>query len=204
MNNCHLEWGSVAEWAAAIATFLAVVVSLRLARRADGPRMKVFADKRIFIDPGAVPDRSNVNLTEMPEILYLEATNVGVTRVHVIGVGWSWRFIRAVSAHQNPPDVSERSHREWPCKLEHGDQMQWRLPFDPLVTSLAKVMFAKCWWWRLKLKFLRVVVYTSTDDRFRGSLGPGLKKAFIEKTTLLRSSRDRAHSSAGGQGSSQR
>ena len=176
-------------WAGAIATFCAVVVSLRLARRAERPQMKVGIDERIIVDPGAAHDRSNIRLEDFPEVIVLSATNTGLTRVRVNSVGWHWFLIRDIGALQNPPD--QRSHSNWPTVLEHGDEMQWVLDLGLLVPKLAKDMLARSWWWRLKLELLCVIVGTSTGHRFRARLGPTLKKTFAAQVRNMRSSDSR-------------
>jgi hypothetical protein len=147
-------------WAGAIATFLAVIVSLWLSRR-DRPRLKVSVDERIIVDPAAVADPGNVQLADFPLVMILTATNTGPTRIRINGVGWYWYFIRGLGAHQNPPEPHNRSRPEWPTVLEHADTLQWVLDRDHLVKSLATGLFAGNWWWRLKLELFCVAVNTT-------------------------------------------
>src|SRR6266478_2015919 len=149
-------WEVLGTWAAALATFSAVVVSLRLARQAERPRLRVSVEHRLLLDPAEIRDPENVRPEEMRDMIYFEAVNVGMTRVRINSVGWHWFLIRGMGALQNPPVRSNRSH-DWPAILEHGDQLQWILPFD-LVSDLAGKMLADSWWGRGKLRLLCIIV----------------------------------------------
>lgn len=175
-------------WAAALATFAAVLASLWLARKAERPRLIVSCDQRVLIDPANVEDPGNVQPEEMPDIISLNVTNVGLTRVRINSVGWHWYLIRGRGAIQNPPVPEMRSHG-WPAILEHGDQLQWMLPFDELVDNIATNMLADSRWWRLKLQLLCITVYTSTRHTFRCRLGPTLRATFRERTSQIRRAR---------------
>jgi hypothetical protein len=181
-------WEMLGTWAAAIATFAAVIVSLRLARRAERPQVTVSVDQRLLLDPAKIPDPGNVQLDNLPDMIALTITNVGLTRVRINSVGWYWILIRGKGALQNPPDRGARSH-DWPALLEHGDQLQWILPFEYLVTTISTTMLADSWWWRWKLQLLCVTVGTSTGHRFRARLGPTLKKSFAVETARIRANR---------------
>ena len=173
-------------WAGAIATFLAVVVSLRLARRAEQPRLMVTVDERVFINPAEVPDPGNVHVEDFPLVIVLTATNTGMTRVRVNGVGWHWYLIRGRGSYQNPPELDKRSRPDWPTVLEHADTLQWVLDRKHLVHELAATMLPGNWWWRLKLELLCVAIYTTTGNTFRARLGPTLKESFIAETRRIR------------------
>jgi hypothetical protein len=182
-------WEVLGVWAGAAATFAAVVVSLRLARRAEQPRLIVEIDQRVLLNPAEVDDPANVRLEDFPDVIVLTVTNVGATRVRVNSVGWHWVLIRGKGALQNPPELRDRSRPDWPTVLEHGDQLQWVLALDYLVNTIAINMLAGSWWWRLKLELLCVTVGTSTGHRFRGRMGPTLKKSFVSEIERLRATR---------------
>jgi hypothetical protein len=88
MDDLYKLYEVLGVWVGAIATFLAVVVSLRLARRAERPRLRVSVDERVFINPADVRDPANVSLEDFPLVISVAATNIGVTRVRVNAVGW--------------------------------------------------------------------------------------------------------------------
>ena len=144
-----------------------------------------------LVDPSKVPDPENIRLDEQPTRIFFVATNVGMTRVRINSVGWHWRLIRDKGSYQNPPERRDQSH-PWPATLEHGDQLQWILPFEDIVDHIARNMLANNWWWRVKLQFLRVIVGTSTGRRFREPPGPSLKKSIAESTAKIRAERKRA------------
>jgi hypothetical protein len=180
-------WEVLGTWAAAVATFAAVIVSLRLARRAERPQLRIRADLRLLLDPAKVADPENVRRDQLPEMIFLDMANVGLTTARITSVGWHWYWIRSTGALQNPPEHFMRSH-PWPTVLEHSDQLQWLLkPED--VLCLAAPMLAGTWWWRLKLQLLCVIVGTSTGDSFRGRLGPSLREAFANETAKIRAAR---------------
>ena len=184
-------WEMLGTWAAAIATFAAVIVSLRLARRAEMPKLTVSCDERLLLDPAVIRDPGNVQPDEMPAMIFLVVTNIGMTRVRINSVGWHSYLIRGRGGLQNPPERGERSH-DWPALLEHGDQMQWMLSLEYLVNYIAKNMLADSWWWRLKLELLCVIIGTSTGHRFRTRLGPTLKESFVKATARIRAERKRS------------
>jgi hypothetical protein len=184
-------WEVLGTWAAAVATFAAVIVSLRLARRAERPRLRVSVDHRLLLDPAKFRDRANVRPDEMRDMVYFEAVNVGMTRVRINSVGWHWFLIREIGALQNPPERTDRSH-DWPAILEHGDELQWILPFD-LVNNLAEKMLASSWWWRVKLRLMCIIVSTSTGDSFRAPVGPELRRTFAKAVKRIRASRAAEH-----------
>jgi hypothetical protein len=183
-QDSYKLWEVLGTWAAAVATFSAVVVSLRLARQTERPRLRVSVDLRVLLDPAKVRDPGNVRPDEMPDMIYFEAVNVGLTRVRINSVGWHWFLIRGMGGVQNPPSRGERSH-DWPAVLEHGDQLQWILPID-LVSNIAGKLLADSWWWRGKLRLLRIIAYTSTGHRFRAPIGPALRKLFADEIKRIR------------------
>jgi hypothetical protein len=173
-------------WAGAVATFAAVVVSLRLARRAERPRLAVKVDQWAYIDPAKVSDPGNVRVEDFPDVIVLTVTNLGLTRARIDSVYWHWFLLRGKGALQNPPERHERTPANWPSALDHGDQLQWILQPHDLVPKISSDMLARNWWWRLKLQLLCVMVSTSTGHHFRARLGPTLKKSFAVETKRLR------------------
>jgi hypothetical protein len=182
-------WEVLGTWAAAIATFAAVLVSLWLARKAERPKLRVTVEAMQLVDPAQITDPENVRLDEMPTKVFLVVTNIGMTRVRINSVGWHWRVLRGNGSYQNPPERNNQSH-PWPATLEHGDQLQWILPFEDLVHYIAENMLASDWWWRAKLQFFRVIVGTSTGKQFRARPGPTLKKSFADETARIRAVRN--------------
>ena len=181
-------WEVIGTWVAGIGSLAAVVASLWLARKAERPKLRVSAEVMKLVDPSKVSDRETIRVAEQPDRIFLVATNVGMTRVRINSVGWHWRLIRDVGSYQNPPERSNQSH-PWPAILEHGDQLQWILPFEDIVEHIAENMLANSWWWRVKLRFLRVIVGTSTGNQFLAPPGPSLREAFAEATAKIRVNR---------------
>jgi hypothetical protein len=181
-------WEVLGTWAAAIATFAAVLTSLWLARKAERPRLRVTVEAMKLVDPSKVLDPERIRLDEQPTRIFLVATNVGMTRIRINSVGWHWWLIRDKGSYQNPPERQDQSH-PWPATLEHGDQLQWILPFEDIVEHIAENMLSTTMWWRTKLQFLRVIVGTSTGRRFLAPPSPTLKQAIGETTARIRARR---------------
>lgn len=87
MSEAELFWvkvSAVAEVAAAVATFLAVVVSLFIALHARKPRLKLTVGERLII--GGAQDGLS--------LLMFNVANAGERPVHINGVGWRTGWLR--------------------------------------------------------------------------------------------------------------
>lgn len=71
-------WNAVGTWVAGIATFSAVIVSLRLARNASRVRLKVEAGVRVLAGGGQLID----------DLICVMVTNLGERPVTVDNIGW--------------------------------------------------------------------------------------------------------------------
>jgi hypothetical protein len=192
MHDPRSDWWNVANvvgtWLAAIGTIGTVIVALRLASRAERPRLRVEAERGPWVNRSEAREPGIIYPDEMHDSITLEITNVGSTRVRINSVGWLWYGARG--AAQPAPETTYHSHI-LPATLDPGEQLEWVFPYEKLLPELAKYILALAptKLWRLRLLLLRVAIYTSTGRRFTGRLGPELKKAFSDKTCQLRSAR---------------
>jgi hypothetical protein len=84
----RIDWNVIAaigQVAGAVATFLAVVVSMRLARKARMPEVKLKVGERLIITQGQ---------EETPSVLMISVTNTGERAIHVRQVGWHTGWFR--------------------------------------------------------------------------------------------------------------
>lgn len=150
----------LAQWAAALGTLLAVVVSLYLARREGRTRIRVRADAGIGKGPDGVP---------LERQLFVNVTNHGLRPITVEWIGfqaWPWRRRSSIVA-VGPP----RSDR-LPFRLEHGEEKSLRLPLDEWVKMTAKA--DQLTWWRVLR--LRVHVHTTLGHIERRFVGNRLRR----------------------------
>jgi hypothetical protein len=111
-------WNVIGTWLAGIATFAAVVVSLRLARSADKIRLRAHAGLRVVVSGDGSP-------TE--EHLEIQVTNIASRPVTVASVGW------AVGKRKNKrfclQTVSGQYTHQYPIELPHGKSARFLVSF---------------------------------------------------------------------------
>ncbi len=73
-------WNVIGTWLAGFATFLAVVVSLHLARKAESIRLKVNVGIRLVFAGDGTPAEEHIGFS---------IVNLGTRNVNIISVGWS-------------------------------------------------------------------------------------------------------------------
>lgn len=78
------KWAAIGQIAGAIATFLAVIVSLYIARSGRRPRLKLKVGERMVIGG----DEHGLKL------LMFSVANMGERPVHIRGIGWSTGWLR--------------------------------------------------------------------------------------------------------------
>jgi hypothetical protein len=133
-----------------------------------------------------------VRVSDFPEVIIVEASNSGESRVIVIGVWWQVRYPRLFrwlapkgGYHTNPPELHRRSHKEWPAILEPAQTLQWQLDLD-VAAEMAERLLAPSWLWRLHLRFFRVGVSTSVGVSVVGKLGSALKQGMRARVEAKR------------------
>jgi hypothetical protein len=129
----------------------------------------------VLIDPNTARDPGNIQRDEMQDMISIEVTNLGNRPVRINSIGWHWLLLRKLGALQNPPEPQFRSHG-MPATLNYGEQLQWALTDIDVLSNIAEHMLSRTRSWPIKLHLLRIIASTATGHRFRGKLGPSLKK----------------------------
>jgi hypothetical protein len=148
-------WNTVGTWLAAIATFLAVLVSLYLAQKSDRVNLRASAGIRmVFAGDGSPPE----------EHVGVNVVNLGDRPVNVTAIGWrigsrrNKRFcIQPVAGHYT---------HQYPKQLAHGEQATFMVSFKAapdwartFATDFVKDVSDR------NLKTLRALVSTSVGRR---------------------------------------
>lgn len=111
-------WNAIGTWLAGIATFAAVVVSLRLVSRADRVRLKVHAGIRLlFIGDGSPAE----------ELLEIHVTNLGDRPATVTSVGWA--IGKRKKRRYCLQSLSGRYTAQYPKELAHGQSASFQVSF---------------------------------------------------------------------------
>lgn len=147
-------WNAVGIWLAGIATFVAVVVSLHLARNADRVRLQANAGIRlVFAGDG----------TTAEEHVGISAVNRGNRPVTINSIGW--RIGKGTKTrHCIQPVVGQYMH-QYPKQLAHGDQATFLVSFKAM--SAWPKDFAAGFVQDVRprnLKTLRAVIHTSVGE----------------------------------------
>jgi hypothetical protein len=165
------NWGSVADWAAAVASAGASITALYLARRSDRIELKGYFGVRTLVGNGGIG----------PDYVFINVTNVAPrsTRIQTISIhtGW-WRIHRAQAIIPNwEPGVSS----ELPKTLGDGESAQWAVRLIENDKWLREIIsdFAKGWW---GVETFRLQVHTTNGRSF--SMRP--EKAMRERMHDLR------------------
>lgn len=111
-------WNAVGTWLAGIATFLAVIVSLHLARKSEKVNLRTSVGIRLIFEGDGTPAEENV---------VFSAVNLGGRPVNVVSVGScagkgkAKRFcIQPVAGHYT---------HQYPKQLAHGEQATFLVSF---------------------------------------------------------------------------
>lgn len=111
-------WIAVGAWLGAAATFSAVVVSLRLATRAERVRLLAYAAiLQVFAGDGSPPE----------DFVGITAVNLGDRPVTIVSVGWRigrWKWARFCVQSFTGPATSDQC----PIQLTHGEQARFMIP----------------------------------------------------------------------------
>ncbi len=173
-----LDWNFIngfSGWLSAIGTLLAVIVSLWLARRDSRVRLKlhvgirkIFFERKIYERPA-----------EEPDFLLIAVTNVGRRVVTVTGLFWKNRLVPRRWLFQMPGEA--RLSAQIPARLQDGDEADFAVPLAALAPGSESADF-KALIPRprmLTIRFLRIVVRTSTGEHFAAPLERELRKWFL-------------------------
>lgn len=147
-------WNTVGTWVAGIATFLAVIVSLYLARKADRVRIHANAGIRhVFVGDG----------TPAEECVGITAVNQGERPVMINSIGW--RVGKGKDARHCIQPISGEYTDQYPKQLAHGEQVSFFVSFKAM-PSWPKdfgVGFVKDLRPR-NIKTLRAIIHTSVGQ----------------------------------------
>lgn len=144
-------WNAVGTWLAGIATFIAVLVSLYLARRAEAVKIKADVGIRlVFAGDG----------TAAEEHVGFSIVNLGDRSVNIVSIGWSVGKGKS-KRHCIQPAAGQYSH-QYPKQLAHAEQASFLVSFKTMpnwpkdfAQGFVKDMSEK------NLKTLRALINTS-------------------------------------------
>jgi hypothetical protein len=165
-----------APWLSALGTFTAVVVSLRLARRASRLDVRVFPAIVKIFTPGQPGPH--------PEFFQVRFVNHGGREAIIKGVGWRLRGTRENWLQLHPQNaVSSKI----PLKVEFGEEGQILYPTDTYNKDAAPLLerIKESWFPQLTVHRLRVGVFTSTGQQFFVPLDKHLRKFMLERSKQI-------------------
>ncbi len=147
-------------WLAAVATFTAAYVALRIARRQDEVRLTASVVDGLRFD--GLGGRKE-------EVVWITVTNIARRPVTVNAVGWRFsRFVRkALYQNIDPPN------RELPWRMSDGEQVTLVIPvarpnrenwYESLADAFGEFSRPRAWY---ELKCFRFEVATTTGETFR-------------------------------------
>ncbi len=142
---------SIGVWFAAIATFLAVILSLHLAKRSEKIKLKVYVGMRVIFDGDGSPQRNYVGIT---------VTNIADRIVTINSVGWTVGK-KKKKKHCIQPFRSNESS-QCPLILSYGESGTFLIPLDiesSWINSFSNDFVEDCS--ENNLKTLRLQVHTS-------------------------------------------
>lgn len=111
-------WSAVGAWVAGIATFLAVLVSLYLARRADAVKIKADVGIRLVYAGDGSPAEEHVGFS---------VVNLGDRSINIVSIGWSVGKGKG-KRYCIQPVAGQDSH-QYPKQLAHGEQASFLVSF---------------------------------------------------------------------------
>ncbi len=160
---------------ASLATVVAVIVALYLARRQSRPRLKIFVDVRHYISTEAQLESDTIDPIDAPRKISVTIFNIGPVPVSIMY--WSsfyWRVFGSKQAGiQNPAEPTFRSK---PIELLPGKSATIVLSDDLNAhTEMLKRLAAKSWLGRTALRFPSLTASTEVGDRFRAKMRKSLR-----------------------------
>ena len=163
---------SFAGWLSAIGTLLAVIVSLRLARRDSRVRLKVSVGLRRVFTTEQAP-------IEGRDFIVIDVTNVGRRGATVVGLFWKNTLVRKLYVFQ----VLGRAplSAQLPLRLQDGDEGGFTVDLKSFMTNDPATFSALFPWPKLfSAKFLSMQVRISTGEIFRAPVEKELRKWLLE------------------------
>ncbi len=163
---------SFADWFSALGTIAAVVVSLYLALRETGARLRVTAGVYHLITPGEVPAESD-------EYFQIQVTNIGFRDVIIRGIIWRAGFFRKKHFIQMPP--SNLLSDQLPKKLAHGEEARLLFELARFKRGTARIQQALTGsrFPGLAAHSLKVGVHISTGEEFVVPAGKGVRDLLL-------------------------
>jgi hypothetical protein len=144
-------WNAVGTWVAGIATFLAVIVSLHLARKSERVNLRTNLGIRLVFEGDGTPAEEHVGFS---------VVNLGERPVNVVSIGWCVGKGKAKRFCIQP--VAGRYTQQYPQQLPHGEQATFLVSFlaspnwsKEFATGFVEDLSEK------NLKTLRGMVHTS-------------------------------------------
>lgn len=168
---CLHVWEVAGIWATGLATFLAVLVSLLLARR-EGIRLRISARVMTVVGQGQKPP--------FPEVLVITVRNVGGRPATVEGVAWRQRPWGQLHAYQR---FDVPGHAGPPATIEPGKAATFTLPLRDAQVNW-EGWFLKDFvgrWPRIGVRLVRVTAWTPAGDKCSAFLDSSLKEWLIKR-----------------------
>jgi hypothetical protein len=160
---------SFAPWFSAVATFIAVLVSLYLATRQSRVRLQIWAEHRVLLGGSEKEPRDNLSIS---------VVNTGNRKVRITSIGWKIGLFRKKYLIQIPDHGPYSS--PLPVDLEYSQEAHWLIPFEGEVDWLknsAREFLPKTPW--LSSRFIRVQVFTSVGKLFEAPIGKNLRTRLV-------------------------
>ena len=161
---------SFAPWLAALGTLLAVIVSLRLARRTSQPDIRVFTDLISMF--GQL----------IPRKVFIRINAVNHSRkVDVNTIAWWSRWPLGFGRRKQVLPLDDPHSMKLPCELDFGKEAGFFFPLDTFhehwKSLLEHVGDSKFQW--LTFRLLRVGLVTSTDQCFGAPLSQKMREIIL-------------------------
>jgi|HubBroStandDraft_6_1064221.scaffolds.fasta_scaffold441646_2 hypothetical protein len=171
---CLHLWEVVGIWLTGAATFAAVLVSLRLARR-EGIRITVTANVLTIVRPGQAPP--------FPEVVAIIVRNIGTRPAPIEAVAWRRRPWSNQYAYQ-VFDPATRMTRP-PKTVEVAESVKFMLPLAGFGDGFLDDYVGRCP--ALGARLMRVLVWTPAGHQCSAFLQTSLQQWIVKKISLDRS-----------------
>ncbi len=161
-----------APWLAAIGTLAAVVTSLYLAMRDRRIRLNVGAGVRKIATMGQTVDQG-------ADVISIYVTNIGYRSATVTGLFWKCGVFKKTIFEIIPGNDFHSS--TLPVKLVDGEEASYRIPQNLFLETNIKTFERRISrkYLKLRLKFMKIGVYTSIGKTFQFRIEEGLQDWFF-------------------------
>jgi hypothetical protein len=176
--STKVDWmfiNTFAGWFSAVATLLAVIVSLYLSLRDSRIRLRVNVGiRQVLVGEGPHIGKN------APEFLFIAVTNVGRRTAKVTGLYWNNPLIRRYYLLQMPGELPLSA--QIPVQLGDGDEAHITMSLEEWFEANDPVKFARFLPWPrlLTARFLRMRVQTSTRRTFNVALEKELRQRLVQ------------------------